>query len=99
MNIDLIISFSFLILIVFEIILNRLIDKKRINRRDIFNSSILKVVIMFIYIVLFLSAIMTWKLLCQIVFILGMCIFIIMFFIFGIKGYKEIMGIIDKTKV
>ena len=53
MNIDLIISFSFLILIVFEIILNRLIDKKRINRQDIFNSSILKVVIMFIYIVLF----------------------------------------------
>ena len=99
MNIDLIISFSFLILIVFEIILNRLIDQKRINRRDIFNSSILKVVIMFIYIILFLSAIMTWKLLWQIVFILGMFTFIIMFFIFGIKGYKEIMGIIDKTKV
>ena len=99
MNIDLIISFSFLILIVFEIILNSLIDKKRINRQDISNSPILKVVIMFIYIVLFLSAIMTWKLLWQIVFILGMFIFIIMFFIFGVKGYREIMEIINKTKV
>ena len=36
MNIDLIISFSFLILIVFEIILNSLIDKKRFNREDLY---------------------------------------------------------------
>ena len=40
----------------------------------------------------------TWKLLWQIVFILGMFMFIIMFFIFGIKGYREIMRIIGKTK-
>ena len=99
MNIDLIISLSFLILIVYEIILNILIDKKITTRRDISNSPILKIVIIFIYIIIFLSAIITWKLLWQIVFIIGMFMFIIMFFIFGIKGYKEIMKIIDITKV
>ena len=54
---------------------------------------------MFIYIVLFLSAIMTWKFLWQLIFILGMFIFIIMFFIFGVNVYREIMEIINKTKV
>ena len=37
---------------------------------------------------------MTWKLLWQFVFILGMISFIAMFFIFAINGYKEIMKII-----
>ena len=37
---------------------------------------------------------MTWKLLWEITFILGMLGFIIMFFVFTIKGYKDIMKII-----
>ena len=38
---------------------------------------------------------MTWKILWQLVFILGMISFVVMFFIFSIKGYKEIMKIIN----
>ena len=40
---------------------------------------------------------MTWKLLWEIIFILGMIGFIIKFIIFTIKGYKDIMKIIKKT--
>ena len=40
---------------------------------------------------------MTWKLLWQIVFIIGMTTFIIMFFIFTIKGYQDIKKIIKKN--
>ena len=39
---------------------------------------------------------MTWKLLWQITFILGMIGFIIMFLIFTIKGYKDIIKIVKK---
>ena len=39
---------------------------------------------------------MTWKLLWQITFILGMIGFIIMFLIFTVKGYKDIVKIVKK---
>ena len=38
---------------------------------------------------------MTLKILWQLVFILGMMSFIVMFFIFAISGFKEIMKIIN----
>ena len=38
---------------------------------------------------------MTWKLLWQLVFNVGMISFIVMFFIFAINGFKEIMKIIN----
>ena len=38
---------------------------------------------------------MTWKLLWQLVLIVGMISFIVMFFIFAINGFKEIMKIIN----
>tara|TARA_B100001123_G_C14975309_1_gene893328 strand:- start:375 stop:503 length:129 start_codon:yes stop_codon:yes gene_type:complete len=37
---------------------------------------------------------MTWKLLWQLLFIAGMISFVVMFFIFAISGFKEIMKII-----
>ena len=41
---------------------------------------------------------MTWKLLWQLTFIIGMTAFVVMFFIFAINGYKEITKIIkDKN--
>ncbi len=40
--------------------------------------------------------IMTWKFLWQITFILGLIAFIIMFLIFTIRGYKDIMKILKK---
>ena len=97
MNIDLIILISFLLLILVELLLNSSLDKKIIKVEDISNSPFLKVIIIFIYINLFLHTIMTWKLLWQIVFVSGMFMFIVMFFIFGIKGYKEIIKIMNKT--
>ena len=38
---------------------------------------------------------MTWKLLWQLLFIVGMISFTMMFFIFAISGFKEIMKIIN----
>ena len=38
---------------------------------------------------------MIWKILWQLLFIVGMISFIVMFFIFGISGFKEIMKIIN----
>tara|TARA_B100001142_G_scaffold305931_1_gene335331 strand:+ start:150 stop:278 length:129 start_codon:yes stop_codon:yes gene_type:complete len=38
---------------------------------------------------------MTWKLLWQLLFIVGMISFVVMFFIFAISGFKEIMKIIN----
>ena len=38
---------------------------------------------------------MIWKILWQLVFILGMMSFIVMFFIFAISGFKEIIKIIN----
>tara|TARA_B100001123_G_scaffold317330_1_gene355471 strand:- start:224 stop:352 length:129 start_codon:yes stop_codon:yes gene_type:complete len=37
---------------------------------------------------------MGWKFLWQLTFIVGIIIFIVMFFIFAFKGYKDIMAII-----
>ena len=37
---------------------------------------------------------MSWKLLWQLTFIIGMNAFVILFFIFAINGYKEIIKII-----
>jgi len=38
---------------------------------------------------------MTWKLLWQLIFILGITSFIVMFLIFSINGFKEIIKIIN----
>ena len=38
---------------------------------------------------------MIWKFLWQLLFIVGMVSFIVMFFIFAISGFKEIMKIIN----
>ena len=38
---------------------------------------------------------MTWKLLWQLIFILGMLSFVVMFFIFAINEFKKIMKIIN----
>ena len=38
---------------------------------------------------------MMWKLLWQLLFIVGMISFVVMFFIFAISGFKEIMKIIN----
>ena len=38
---------------------------------------------------------MIWKILWQLLFIVGMISFIMMFFIFAISGFKEIMKIIN----
>ena len=96
MSIDLIIEFSFLVLIIFDYILTASINKKIITEEDISQSLFLKIIVLFIYIFLFFSAIMTWKLLWQIIFVLGMFMFIVMFLIFGIKGYKDIIKLIKK---
>ena len=37
---------------------------------------------------------MNWKLLWQLTFIIGMSAFVILFFVFAINGYKEIIKII-----
>ena len=37
---------------------------------------------------------MSWKLLWQVTFVIGMSAFVVMFFIFTINGYKEIIKII-----
>ena len=38
---------------------------------------------------------MSWKLLWQLTFIVGMSAFVILFFVFAINGYKEIIKIIN----
>lgn len=38
---------------------------------------------------------MIWKFLWQLLFVVGMISFIVMFFIFAISGFKEIMKIIN----
>ena len=37
---------------------------------------------------------MSWKLLWQLIFIIGIVIFVIMFFVFAFKGFKDIVKII-----
>ena len=42
--------------------------------------------------------IMTWKFLWQLVFILGMTSFILMFIVFAVKGYRDIVKLITMEK-
>ena len=97
MSIDLIIEFSFLILILFDYILNASINQKLITEQDISDSLFLKFIVLSVYFFLFFSTIMTWKLLWQVVFILGITIFVVMFVVFGIKGYRDIIQLIKKN--
>ena len=97
MSIDLIIEFSFLILILFDYILNASINQKLITEQDISDSLFLKFIVLSVYFFLFFSTIMTWKLLWQVVFVLGITIFVIMFVIFGVKGYRDITQLIKKN--
>ena len=97
MSIDLIIEFSFLILILFDYILNASINQKLITEQDISDSLFLKFIVFSVYFFLFFSTIMTWKLLWQVVFILGITIFVVMFVVFGIKGYRDIIQLIKKN--
>ena len=97
MSIDLIIEFSFLILILFDYILRASINQKLITEQDISDSLFLKFIVLSIYFFLFFSTIMTWKLLWQVVFILGITIFVVMFVVFGIKGYRDIIQLIKKN--
>jgi len=97
MSIDLIIEFSFLILILFDYILNASINQKLITEQDISDSLFLKFIVLSVYFFLFFSTIMTWKLLWQVVFVLGIAIFVIMFVIFGVKGYRDITQLIKKN--
>ena len=97
MSIDLIIEFSFLILILFDYVLNASINQKLITEQDISDSLFLKFIVLSVYFFLFFSTIMTWKLLWQVVFVLGIAIFVIMFVIFGVKGYRDITQLIKKN--
>ena len=97
MSIDLIIEFSFLILILFDYVLNASINQKLITEQDISDSLFLKFIVLSVYFFLFFSTIMTWKLLWQVVFILGITIFVVMFVVFGIKGYRDIIQLIKKN--
>ena len=97
MSIDLIIEFSFLVLIIFDYILTASINKKIITEEDISQSLFLKIIVLFIYIYLFFSSIMSWKLLWQIVFILGMITFVIMFIVFSVKGYRDIIALMKRN--
>ena len=97
MSIDLIIEFSFLVLIIFDYILTASINKKIITEEDISQSLFLKIIVLFIYIFIFFSSIMSWKLLWQIVFILGMITFVIMFIVFSVKGYRDIIGLMKRN--
>ena len=97
MSIDLIIEFSFLILILFDYILNASINQKLITEQDISDSLFLKFIVLSVYFFLFFSTIMTWKLLWQVVFILGITIFVVMFVVFSIKGYRDIIQLIKKN--
>ena len=97
MSIDLIIEFSFLILILFDYILNASINQKLITEQDISDSLFLKFIVLSVYFFLFFSTIMTWKLLWQVVFVLGITIFVIMFIVFAVKGYRDITQLIKKN--
>jgi len=97
MSIDLIIEFSFLILILFDYILNASINQKLITEQDISDSLFLKFIVLSVYFFLFFSTIMTWKLLWQVVFVLGITIFVIMFIVFAVKGYRDITQLIKRN--
>ena len=97
MSIDLIIEFSFLILILFDYILNASINQKLITEKDISDSLFLKFIVLSVYFFLFFSTIMTWKLLWQVLFVLGITIFFIKFVVFGIKVYIDITQLIKKN--
>lgn len=97
MSIDLIIAFLFLILILLEYVLDISINNQLITEQTIPDSLFLKIIILLIYVALFFATIITWKLLWKTTFIVGMMMFIVMFFIFGIRGFRDIIKIMNNN--
>jgi len=91
---------SFLLLILFEYILDVLIEDRKItideDYYDAYDSPFVLIIIIFIYFMHFLSPIMSWKLLWQLTFIMGLASFIVMFFIFTFQGYRDIIKLIKR---